>query len=94
MPFEETEPSATALAALLDGAVPAMDRLARGGEWATLVDRIAGFIDPVEQYFRDVLVVDPDRPGATLARAGLVERLRDVMTAWFDIRELAGEAAR
>jgi glycyl-tRNA synthetase beta subunit len=64
------------------------------GEYQEVIDILGEFIEPVEQFFTDVLVLDPDDPGATLNRKQLLTELSGVLTRCFDIRELAGQAER
>ena len=59
-----------------------------------IVDRLAGYVEPVEQFFVEVLVVDKENPAATLARRDLLRSLHDLLTRCFDLRELAGQAER
>ena len=60
-----------------------------GGMFST-----AFFIDPVERFFVDCLVLDPQHPETSARRLGLLARLRELLTRDFDIRELAGSAGR
>ena len=57
-----------------------------------VVELIAAFVEPVESFFNDVLVIDPDNPGRTRTRATLLTNVRNSLTRCFDIRELSGEA--
>ena len=59
-----------------------------------IVDRLAGYVEPVEQFFVEVLVIDKENPAATLARRDLLRSLHDLLTRCFDLRELAGQAER
>ena len=58
------------------------------------MDLLAEFVDPVEKFFVDVLVLDPKNPKATLHRKELLAQLGGALTRCFDIRELAGQAER
>jgi glycyl-tRNA synthetase beta subunit len=62
--------------------------------YAEVVQVLAGFVEPVERFFADVLVLDPDNPRATLHRREWLTQLKSVLTRCFDIRELAGQAER
>jgi len=62
--------------------------------YAAIVDELAEFIEPVERFFVDCLVIDPADPSASAWRFRLLARLRGLLTRYFDIRELAGEAER
>lgn len=93
--WEETEPAARALEALVDEATPLLERSAAVGAYRDAVEVISRFIGPVETFFSEVLVLDPKNPAATRRRAVLLgERLRPLLTSTFDIRELAGQAER
>ena len=93
-PFEETEPAAVDLQARIGEWQPQILDAAERGDYAAAVERLAGFIAPVDRFFEDVLVIDADQPAATASRYRLLGALRDVLTAHFDIRELAGQAER
>jgi len=72
-------------------------RLARSAatrDYAAVVDQLARFVEPVEVFFGQVLVLDPDNPQATVHRRELLSRLREALTRYFDLRELAGQADR
>jgi glycyl-tRNA synthetase beta subunit len=56
------------------------------------VQVLAEFIDPVERFFTDCLVIDADQPETTRRRYELLVELNQLFTKYFDIRELAGEA--
>jgi glycyl-tRNA synthetase beta subunit len=61
-------------------------------DFGAVVDLLAQLIPPVAKFFDDVLVLDPNNPGATYARCTLLANLRSTVTRDFDIRELAGQA--
>lgn len=92
--FEEDKPAALKLWSMVDEFSGKVVEHEERMEYAEVVDLLARFIDPVEQFFAEVLVLDPDNPGATLQRRQLLERLKTVLTQCFDIRELAGQAER
>jgi glycyl-tRNA synthetase beta subunit len=69
-------------------------QLERERRYGAVVDLLAEFVGPVEQFFADVLVIDPGAPQAMVARQTLLDELRGVLTRCFDIRELAGQAER
>ena len=56
--------------------------------------RKASCREPVATFFDEVLVLDPGNPPATRYRRELLSRLRAVLTRYFDLRELAGQADR
>lgn len=49
---------------------------ARDGQWGILWERASAFVDPVERFFEEVLVNDPD-PVLKSNRLGLLSRLRE-----------------
>jgi len=63
-------------------------------DYAAVVELLARFVEPVEVFFDQVLVLDPENPPATRHRRELLSRLREVLTRYFDLRELAGQADR
>jgi glycyl-tRNA synthetase beta chain len=71
-----------------------MITLARRREYGSIVNLLAELVDPVERFFTEVLVLDPDQPRATRYRLELLSGLREILTRTFDIRELAGQADR
>jgi glycyl-tRNA synthetase beta chain len=93
-PFEETSASGVELQKLVEELTPRMDELSRTATYDGIVQSLARFVDPVERYFTDVLVIDKQAPEATLRRYDLLAKLRELLTRYFDIRELAGQAER
>ena len=69
-----------------------MKQFESASRFGDVVESIAAFVEPVESFFNEVLVIDPDNPGRTRARATLLANVRDSLTRCFDIRELSGEA--
>ncbi len=92
--YQEEAGAALSLASLLDSQASTMVRLEQQRQYVEAVDSLAQFVDPVEQFFETVLVLDPSQPAAMLHRQQLLARLREVLTRCFDIRELAGQADR
>ena len=92
--FEENQAAAIRLRKKIDADSPELDRLVGEQSYAAVVDLLAGYVDPVEQFFVDALVVDKENPAATLARRDLLRSLHDLLTRCFDLRELAGQAER
>ena len=62
--------------------------------YGDVVDILSRFIEPVDRFFDDVLVIDEQDAAATRHRWQLLRRLRETLTRDFDIRELAGQADR
>ena len=90
----EDQTPAIRLAEKLAGDAVELERLVGERRYDAVVDLLAGYVEPVEQFFVDVLVVDKDNPAATLARRDLLKALHDLLTGCFDLRELAGQAER
>lgn len=86
--------AAIALSTMIDLAGPALRHAADAKDYAGVVELLAGFIDPVEDFFDHVLVIDKAHAGATVQRFESLRRLGELLTCYFDIRELAGQAAR
>ena len=63
-------------------------------DYAAVVDLLAEFVEPVDRFFESVLVLDPDNLESTHFRRQQLAGLREVLTRYFDIRELAGQADR
>ncbi len=92
--YREEQPAALRLDALLGTSAPLMQKHSEEKRYAEVVDLISGFIEPVERFFEEVLVIDPKHPEATHHRRELLARLRSLLISYFDIRELAGQAER
>jgi glycyl-tRNA synthetase beta chain len=92
--YREEQPAARLLESLIEELEPAMLRDSERKRYAAIVDHISRFIRPVERFFDEVLVIDPQHPEATHHRCALVARLRALLVSYFDIRELAGQADR
>jgi len=93
-PFEEPQTAARELGALLARCEPLASEESGSRHYAGIITILSKFIEPVDRFFQDVLVIDPQKPEATLHRRDLLVRLKDVLTRYFDIRELAGQADR
>ncbi len=90
--YEEEQAPARDLWAMVEGSVDRIETGAESKRYDEVIEILSEFVDPVERFFVDVLVVDPGNPRATLYRKELLTRLRGVLTRCFDIRELAGQA--
>jgi glycyl-tRNA synthetase beta chain len=88
----ESVAAALALQSMIERDGPALKRAADAKDYAGVVELLAGFIEPVEKFFDEVLVIDEAQPGATVYRFGLLRGLGELLTSYFDIRELAGQA--
>jgi glycyl-tRNA synthetase beta chain len=93
-PFEEPQTAARELGALLARCEPLASEESGSRHYGSIITILSEFIEPVDRFFQDVLVIDPNKPEATLHRRDLLARLKDVLTRYFDIRELAGQADR
>jgi glycyl-tRNA synthetase beta chain len=92
-PWVETEPAAAELEALVNRLAPRARLTSEERRYQETVEIIASFIAPVERFFKEVLVLDPQRPDATAGRARLLgNKVRPLLVTYFDLRELAGQA--
>jgi glycyl-tRNA synthetase beta chain len=80
------------LSKMVDQYAPVMGTNAEQKCYDEIVHILSEFIDPVEQFFTDCLVIDPSQPETTRRRYELLLELNHLFTKYFDIRELAGEA--
>jgi glycyl-tRNA synthetase beta chain len=92
--YAEPEAAATRLDDLVRDLAPRMQEQSEAGAYEEIVQVLARFVEPVERFFTDVLVIDGHNPDATSWRYDLLVRLRRLLTRYFDIRELAGQAER
>ena len=92
--FVETQQAALELKGMVDSCEPVLNSKAASGDYGGVIDTLADFVQPVDAFFEDVLVIDTDDPRATCNRYNLLVALKDVLTRYFDIRELAGQADR
>jgi glycyl-tRNA synthetase beta chain len=90
--FEESHASALALMKEHEARLPRILAASSANDFPAVIEEIAGLVTPVAKFFDDVLVLDPDNPGATRARCELLAKVRTAVTRDFDIRELAGQA--
>jgi len=92
--FTENKQSALLLGEKIVEDTTDLPLLLKKHSYDAIVDRLASYVEPVEQFFVEVLVVDKKNPAATLARRDLLRSLHDLLTHCFDLRELAGQAKR
>jgi glycyl-tRNA synthetase beta chain len=90
--YEHPEPVARDLRAALEAQQVKVERAAEAGDYATAVVELAALAAPVSKFFDDVLVIDEKSRDDTHHRKELVARLAGLLTRYFDIRELAGQA--
>jgi len=82
----------SALAHALDTALPGLDEALVEHDFARALTVLAKLRDPVDRFFDEVLVMDPD-PGLRARRLGLLARLRQAFLRVADIGELQSPAA-
>jgi glycyl-tRNA synthetase beta chain len=88
----ERQDSESNLSSMMDQYAPVMQTNSEQKCYDEIVQILSAFIDPVERFFTDCLVIDPDSPETTRRRYELLVELNRLFTRYFDIRELAGEA--
>ena len=89
---QEVPQTEARLSKMVDQYAPVMRTNAEQKCYDEIVHMLSEFIDPVEQFFTDCLVIDPSQPETTRRRYELLLELNQLFTKYFDIRELAGEA--
>lgn len=82
----------TDLARALDGALPEFDAALAEYDFARALTVLAGLRIPVDRFFDEILVMDPD-PRLRARRLGLLARLRETFLRVADIGELQSPAA-
>jgi glycyl-tRNA synthetase beta chain len=90
--FLESEPAALELVSRLEAIGRDLERHAAKRRYHEVVEAFASLVRPVDRFFADVLVIDPSKPWQSWHRTDLLARLRSILTRYFDLRELAGEA--
>jgi glycyl-tRNA synthetase beta chain len=90
--LEGVPQSEARLAKMVDQYAPVIQTNAEKKCYDEIVHILSEFINPVEQFFTDCLVIDPEQPATTRRRHELLLELNQLFTKYFDIRELAGEA--
>jgi glycyl-tRNA synthetase beta chain len=91
-PEDDPLAASQALSECLQSKDSKMKQFESESQFGDVVESIAAFVEPVESFFNEVLVIDPDNPGRTRTRATLLVNVRDSLTRCFDIRELSGQA--
>ncbi len=92
--YRESDPIAVHLDELVRRLSTEIEHAAAAHQYEKVVALLSEFVIPVDRFFEKVLVMNPDDLDATQSRLGLLKRLHGVLTRYFDLRELAGEAAR
>lgn len=82
----------TDLAGALDGVLPELDAALAEHDFARALTVLAGLRTPVDRFFDEILVMDPD-PRLRARRLGLLARLREAFLRVADIGELQSPAA-
>jgi glycyl-tRNA synthetase beta chain len=91
---DDPEPAVRELDGAIAAAAPRIDEQAAGADYRAVIDALAAFVTPVDEFFDRALVIDPEDPKTTAHRLRLLWRLRAVLTRHFDISQLSGEADR
>ncbi len=86
---EEVHPAEAALAAALDAALPAAAAAVAAEEFGAAMTALAGLRAPVDRFFADVMVNDPD-PAVRAERLALLGRFRDAVHAVADFSKVEG----
>ena len=85
----EAHPAEAALAAALDAALPAAATAVAAEEFGAAMTALAGLRAPVDRFFADVMVNDPD-PAVRADRLALLGRFRDAVHAVADFSKVEG----
>jgi glycyl-tRNA synthetase beta chain len=85
----EVHPAEAALAAALDAALPAAAAAVAAEEFGAAMTALAGLRAPVDRFFADVMVNDPD-PAVRADRLALLGRFRDAVHAVADFSKVEG----
>jgi glycyl-tRNA synthetase beta chain len=83
------EPAEAALASALDEALPAASAAVRSEDFAGAMTALAGLRAPVDRFFADVMVNDPD-PMVRAGRLALLARFRDAVHEVADFSRIEG----
>jgi glycyl-tRNA synthetase beta chain len=90
---EDPVPAGAGLRARVDEVSLEVADLAGRGDYHAVVQLLSSLAKPVARFFEDVLVLDPEDRNATYHRAALLDRLRSLLTSYFDLTQLGGEAS-
>jgi glycyl-tRNA synthetase beta chain len=82
-------PAEAALAAALDAALPAASAAVKAEDFAGAMTALAGLRAPVDRFFADVMVNDPD-PAVRAGRLALLARFRDAVHEVADFSRIEG----
>jgi len=85
----EIDPAEAALAAALDAALPAASAAVAAEDFAAAMTALAGLRAPVDRFFADVMVNDPD-PAVRADRLALLARFRDAVHEVADFSRIEG----
>jgi glycyl-tRNA synthetase beta chain len=92
--FEDPEPVVRELESAIHRLGPLFEAHSREGDYAAVVGLLASLVEPVDRLFDGALIIDPNNPNATAHRLRILVQLRDLLTRYFDIAELAGGVER
>jgi glycyl-tRNA synthetase beta chain len=90
--YDHPEPAARELREALQAQQAKVEIAANTGDYQAAIDELAALAAPVSKFFDEVLVIDEKQRDHTHHRKELVARLAGLLTRYFDIRELAGQA--
>jgi glycyl-tRNA synthetase beta chain len=91
----DPEGAAQALQSYVNKILPKLTRLAEQRSYLDIAMQLKSLAGPVDQFFKDALVIDESDLTRTHARLKALDRLQhDALTKYFDLRQLAGEADR
>lgn len=90
--WKDPVPSGARLADEVSAASVEVAALARADDYPAVVARLSALTPAVARFFEDVLVLDARDRNATHYRASLLGHLRSLLTSYFDLTQLAGEA--
>jgi len=92
--YEDRAEASSRLEDLFRQLGPEMERASNEKDYIRVVELLAAFTEPVEAFFEQVLVLDPENLQATKSRLDLMGRVHAVLTRYFDLTKLPGEAPR
>ena len=90
--YVHPEPAARELLDALQSHQPKVERAASTGDYQSTIAELSALAEPASKFFDDVLVIDERQRNHTYYRVELVSGLETLLTRYFDIRELAGQA--
>lgn len=83
----DADPAEVALSSALEKCLPGFEAALASGDYGRALETLAGLREPVDRFFDEVLVMDPD-PDSRARRLALLARLREAFLRIADIGEL------